>query len=631
MTISLKHTFASAKTDSADATLVQPSNWNQEHVLTAAAGKVLGRDTSGAGAVQELPISVTSAGNVTIPNNFAVTGTTGLTGTTTLVDLTSTGTASLTNLGVTGTTTLTNALTVPNGGTGVATLAANNVLLGNGTSAVTTVAPGTSGNVLRSNGTTWTSAAPPVSGSLDAIATGSLSNGSTVVINTDGTVSIVAPVVTPVPSAGASVQVNSGNSAGMSAAYDSVNQKVVVAFADTSGPFGRAVVGTVSGNAITFGSVGTFASLISVSATSCVYDPNTQKIVVAYKDDTNGAGAAAVGTVSGTSITFGTSTNFFGGIVGATMRAVYDALAQRTVIAFIDGTSGLGRSAVGAVSGTSITFGSVNTFSGAGSANEVSAVYDANAQKVVIAYGAGSGWAVVGTTNPASVTFGTPVAFIAGGVNGTSIGYDATALKVVIAYEAPATSFGTAVVGTVSGTSISFGTPVVFQSSAIDNASTVYDASVQKVVISYNGTSNFGTAILGTVSGTSISFSTTVVFQSLAISLTSSASAYNTAAQRTVTAYRLTSGGSARAVVTSATTSTPNLTAENFIGFSSAAYTNGQTATIQLVGSVNTAQSGLTPAESYYVQTDGTLGLTAGSPSVFAGTAVAATKIIVKG
>ena len=146
MTVSLKHTFTSAKTDSADATLVQPSNWNQEHVLTAAAGVVLGRDTSGAGNVQELPISVTSAGNVTIPNNFAVTGTLGVTGTTTL-----------TNLNATGTVGFTTALGVASGGTGAATLTANNVLLGNGTSAVQTVAPGTAGNVLTSNGTTWAS------------------------------------------------------------------------------------------------------------------------------------------------------------------------------------------------------------------------------------------------------------------------------------------------------------------------------------------------------------------------------------------------------------------------------------------------------------------------------------------
>jgi len=48
---------------------------------------------------------------------------------------------------------------VANGGTGAASLTANNVILGNGTSAVQVVAPSTSGNVLTSNGSTWISAA----------------------------------------------------------------------------------------------------------------------------------------------------------------------------------------------------------------------------------------------------------------------------------------------------------------------------------------------------------------------------------------------------------------------------------------------------------------------------------------
>lgn len=50
-------------------------------------------------------------------------------------------------------------LAVSDGGTGASSFTANNVLLGNGTSAFQVVAPGTSGNVLTSNGTTWTSAA----------------------------------------------------------------------------------------------------------------------------------------------------------------------------------------------------------------------------------------------------------------------------------------------------------------------------------------------------------------------------------------------------------------------------------------------------------------------------------------
>ena len=58
------------------------------------------------------------------------------------------------------TTGVTGTLPVANGGTGSATLTANNVLLGNGTSAVQAVAPSTTGNVLTSNGTTWVSSAP---------------------------------------------------------------------------------------------------------------------------------------------------------------------------------------------------------------------------------------------------------------------------------------------------------------------------------------------------------------------------------------------------------------------------------------------------------------------------------------
>jgi hypothetical protein len=56
------------------------------------------------------------------------------------------------------------ALPVASGGTGATTLTANNVVIGNGTSAVQFVAPSTSGNLLTSNGTTWTSAVPAPGG-----------------------------------------------------------------------------------------------------------------------------------------------------------------------------------------------------------------------------------------------------------------------------------------------------------------------------------------------------------------------------------------------------------------------------------------------------------------------------------
>lgn len=56
------------------------------------------------------------------------------------------------------------ALSVGNGGLGTTTLTAENLLVGNTTGAVKLIAPGTSANVLTSNGTHWYSSAPAAGG-----------------------------------------------------------------------------------------------------------------------------------------------------------------------------------------------------------------------------------------------------------------------------------------------------------------------------------------------------------------------------------------------------------------------------------------------------------------------------------
>jgi hypothetical protein len=91
-----------------------------------------------------------TGGNV---NNTTIGGTTAAVGTFSTLN---TANAAITGGTITGITDL----AVADGGTGASTLSANAVLLGNGTSALQTVAPSTSGNVLTSNGTTWTSATP---------------------------------------------------------------------------------------------------------------------------------------------------------------------------------------------------------------------------------------------------------------------------------------------------------------------------------------------------------------------------------------------------------------------------------------------------------------------------------------
>jgi hypothetical protein len=314
--------------------------------------------------------------------------------------------------------------------------------------------------------TIQTTAAVAGGGSAEIVASGALSDGSKVVINADGTVSVVSATANP-QAVGTPVVFESAGTAFISAAYDSNAQKVVIAYQDGgNSDYGTAVVGTVSGTSISFGTPVVFESA-GVDYVSATYDSNAQKVVIAYRDTGNsGYGTAIVGTVSSTSISFGTAV-VFESAQSFYMSATYDLHSQKVVIAYRDnGNSDYGTAIVGTVAGTSISFGTAVVFESAES-NYISTTYNSIAQKVVIAY-----------------------------------------------RDAGNSNYGTAIVGTVSSTSISFGAAAVFKSAATEQISQAYDSTNNRVVIAYRdgGASGEGTAIVGTVSGTSISFGTAVIF-----------------------------------------------------------------------------------------------------------------------
>ena len=312
----------------------------------------------------------------------------------------------------------------------------------------------------------------------------------------------------------------------------------------------------------------------------------------------------------------------------------FDANAGKVVIVYSDNGNGDdGTAIVGTVSGTSISFGSASVYETSGTTENV-VVYDANAQKVVIAYKDNAtfyGAARVGTVSGTSISFGTEVVFESATITHLSGGYDSSAQKVVFSYQDGGNSdYGTSIVGTVSGTDISFGTAVVFESADSRVTSTTYDSNAQKVVVAYKDDANSGkvTVAEGTVSGTSISFATPVIVEEGNSNYVSSV--YDSNASRTVIAYR--DGGNSdygTAVVFKAAGIT--LTAENYIGIAEYAAADTETATVLIKGGVSTTQSSLTPGQTYFVQRDGTIGTTAATPSVTAGTAVTSTKLIVKG
>ncbi len=134
-------------------------------------------------------VSITGGGTTTVGGsypNFSITSADQYVGTVTSVSgagtvngITLTGTVTSTGsltlggtLSVNLATDVTGTLPVSNGGTGASTLTSGAVLIGNGTSAISAVSPGTASNVLTSNGSAWVSQAAPPAGVTQAKATG---------------------------------------------------------------------------------------------------------------------------------------------------------------------------------------------------------------------------------------------------------------------------------------------------------------------------------------------------------------------------------------------------------------------------------------------------------------------------
>jgi hypothetical protein len=131
--------------------------------IPTGAAKIVYLDGAGSGAAVVDALGQVDVGDGTVTsvsgtgtvNGISLSGTVTSSG-----NLTLGGALSAINL----TSQVTGTLPVANGGTGATSITANNVVLGNGTSAVQVVAPSTSGNVLTSTGSTWQSTAPAASG-----------------------------------------------------------------------------------------------------------------------------------------------------------------------------------------------------------------------------------------------------------------------------------------------------------------------------------------------------------------------------------------------------------------------------------------------------------------------------------
>ena len=463
-------------------------------------------------------------------------------------------------------------------------------------------------------------------------ATGTIADGIIVTLESDGTVKATTQSVSA-PSLGSPTVFESAVTYYESVTFDSNSNKVVVAYRDAGNSnYGTAVVGTVSGTSISFGTPVVFNSGES-NYISATFDSNENKVVIGYKDVPNSSsGVGIVGTVSGTSISFGTEVTFSANATDY-ISATFDSNSNKVVFAYKHtDNSGHGTAIVGTVSGTAISYGTAVVFEAANTAYEV-ATFDSNSNKVVIVYSDAEnndyGTGIVGTVSGTAISFGTAVVFESGITETIGATFDSNSNKVVIAYrDADNSDYGTAIVGTVSGTAISYGTAVVFESANSGYNVATFDSAQNKVVIAYKdlGNSSYGTLILGTVSGTAISFGSPVVFESAESNYISST--FDTSATKTVIAYRDDGNSDYGTAVVYGSDVTTDV--DNEIGIAAEAGTDGNPLDVTILGGVNASQSGLTIADEYWAAADGTLSSSdTGYPKM--GVALSATELLIRG
>mgnify|MGYP006104142227 CR=1 FL=1 len=481
---------------------------------------------------------------------------------------------------------------------------------------------------------------------VDFVASGTLPNGKPVILKADGTVEVVAQTTTviseSIPSSSPTV-FNTNYSDYTSVSFDpNDSSKFVVAYETQSNGDGAAAIGVITGSSISFGSAYTF-STGNISYVSVAFDPNNaNKFVVAYMDQQNsGYGIVRAGSVSGTSISYSSLSLFSPHFVTAGISLAFDPNASgKFVIAFSDmDASYYGKARVVTLSGNSFSYGSEVTYNSANT-GPPSVSFDPNdsGRFVIVAESGGSsGRARVGLVTGTSISFGGLSTFNSGSSQFPSVSFDPNNVgKCIIAYrDGGSSGYGKVVVGTTSSNSISFGSEYTFNSSATEHISVLFDSyGSGKFVVIYrdDGNSRYGTARSGTRSGNAVSFGSELVFNSgdserMSVS-------FNPVNKGRFVATYVNGANSGRGTAILGqlgfTQTTINLTATNFVGTSTAAYTNGQTATIAVQGGLSTNQTGLTIGSTYFVQPTGTLATTAGTPSVNAGKALSATTLLLK-
>ena len=476
------------------------------------------------------------------------------------------------------------------------------------------------------------------------MASGNINDGQAVIINTDGTVKTpTTSTVSNSPTITSGINWTNVENSYSTISHQTGTSKYLVFYRDgNDNDYGKCVIGTLNNDktSFSFGSIVTFESA-RVEIYGAVYVPNIAKHVVIYSDHGNSQ-ALTYGIV----YMNGTTPRVDGtGVIDSQRTDQVDMCLfgiSKVVIAYQGGGGGTLRAIVGDPSSSSMSLGSAVAWGGSGGTEQYAGISTtSDSSKVLVAARDDKAIARVGTISGTSISFGAKTQInIEGGTayasQWNSVVYDPSTQKNLITFRDGSNGFLSSVVATISGTSVTVGTKRTHTSYYARYIDSAYQSSNQKILIAYGNesTTNLNYSEME-ISGTNVSAANTTALNESFTSYDDYSLSYDATIDKTIIAFRRTNATPTRAylgiITPGSTSTTTDLTANNFVGFSDDNYTNGQTAKIQIAGSVDDAQTGLTTARTYYVQNDGSLSTTAGNPSVEAGTAVSATKIIIKG
>jgi hypothetical protein len=295
-------------------------------------------------------------------------------------------------------------------------------------------------------------------------------------------------------------------------ALDAAN--VVVAYRDVGNTDqGTAVIGEISGSSISYGSEYVFDTGIVSYVDVAMLD--STHFVVVYQDESNSNyGTAVIGTVSGTTISYGSEYVFNSGETLEMSVTVLDsthfAVSYRDVA---DGNDGY--AIVGTVSGSTISYGTEAEFNS--NSTYYTSIDALDSTHVIITYRDGvdsDGWSIIGTVSGSTISYGSQYEFNDADTTITSVtAFNAS--KVIVAYNNVGDSDnGYAIVGTVSGSTISYGSAAIFNNGNTRNYISIDAKGPSDFVISYQDedNSNYGTRVTGTVDGTTISYDPETVY-----------------------------------------------------------------------------------------------------------------------